>query len=225
MISHRYKCIFIHIPKCAGTSIEQALGHYDNKIPRDGQDHRSIRMIERPIKLKYLANIDNFKAIARSIQHNFRNHANPNNGNTVTKEQYASYFKFVIVRNPWARVYSWYRNVMADEIHQENLNVNNSIDFNAFLKRFVGTGLLMPQTYWIKDFSGSIALDYIGRFETLNEDFEQVCELMKLDSISLPHKIKGSGKDYRQFYNDELIKLVSDVYREEIELFNYSFDK
>ena len=30
MISNDYRCIFIHIPKCAGTSIEDALGHLDN---------------------------------------------------------------------------------------------------------------------------------------------------------------------------------------------------
>ena len=29
MVSHKHKCIFIHIPKCAGTSIEEALGHFD----------------------------------------------------------------------------------------------------------------------------------------------------------------------------------------------------
>ena len=47
MISHKYKCIFIHLPKCAGTSIESALGHFENLRP-GVQDHRSIRMIEKP---------------------------------------------------------------------------------------------------------------------------------------------------------------------------------
>ena len=49
MISHKHKCIFIHIPKYAGTSIEQALGHFDNYSGRGGQDHRSIRVIEQPL--------------------------------------------------------------------------------------------------------------------------------------------------------------------------------
>ena len=49
MISHEHKCIFIHIPKCAGTSIESALGHLNNYTGINRQDHRTIRMIEKPI--------------------------------------------------------------------------------------------------------------------------------------------------------------------------------
>ena len=39
MISHKHQCIFVHIPKCAGTSIASALGHLDNHTGRGGQDH------------------------------------------------------------------------------------------------------------------------------------------------------------------------------------------
>ena len=70
MISHDYRCIFIHIPKCAGTSIEDALGHLDNHPGRGGQDHRSIRIIE-PIHLSHLRHIifkkDNFSEFIQRI--------------------------------------------------------------------------------------------------------------------------------------------------------------
>jgi len=53
MISHKHKCIFIHIPKCAGTSVEYALGHYDRpKEQRKNQDHRFITDIQTGVKLK-----------------------------------------------------------------------------------------------------------------------------------------------------------------------------
>lgn len=45
MMSYKYKCIFIHIPKSAGTSIEQTLGHF-KQLKRGVQDHRTIREME-----------------------------------------------------------------------------------------------------------------------------------------------------------------------------------
>ena len=90
MISHEYKCIFIHIPKCAGTSIESAFGHLDGHAGRHGQDHRPIRMIEKPLLSRHVfTSKENFLICRKSIKH--RNRAkvhNYRNRFTVTKEQY-----------------------------------------------------------------------------------------------------------------------------------------
>ena len=66
MISHKHTFIFIHIPKCAGTSIESAFGHFDGFSGRGGQDHRSFRMIEKPIvSLNSLSSVENIKEIVK----------------------------------------------------------------------------------------------------------------------------------------------------------------
>lgn len=225
MISHEHKCIYIHIPKCAGTSIESALGHLDNHTGRGGQDHRSIRMIEQPLVTPNIfSSKENVFEVLHRLRLKYITEMNSRNKLTLTKEQYDSYFKFTFIRNPWARAYSWYENVMRDEIHKKDYKITGQLSFNEFLRLYAGKGMLRPQIYWIKDFSGSIPLDYIGRFETLMEDFQEALKAMHKPQITLPHKIKGSGKDYREHYDKESINIVLEVYKEDIEMFGYSFE-
>jgi hypothetical protein len=227
MISHQHKFIFIHIPKCAGTSFEFAFGHMDGHEGRGGQDHRSVRMIERPFpSFSSFTNKDNIIESLRRIKRhsNRKTLPNPNSAITVNKSEYDSYLKFTIVRNPWARAYSWYKNVMRDEIHQKNHNITGEITFTDFLKKYIGQDMLRSQIYWLKDFKGNINMDYIGRFETLHDDFKVIAKKLKIKELTLPHKIKSASDDnYQDAYDTESKNMIAEYYCEEIKLFNYSF--
>ena len=111
MISHEHRTIFIHVPKCAGTIIENAFGHGRGANVKGSQDYRSIREI-KPLKLTDVAflNLDN----ARLIYRRYRKAEvlNLNIRLVVNGEQYNEYLKFAIVRNPYSRAYSWYRRIM-----------------------------------------------------------------------------------------------------------------
>ncbi|MBC3767639.1 sulfotransferase family 2 domain-containing protein [Neptunicella marina] len=225
MISHQHQCIFIHIPKCAGTSIEHALGHFKGHQGRAGQDHRSIRMLQAPMLERHtFRNLDNLKDVARRLRHKFRPAANPNNRLVVDRLQYQRYFKFAVVRNPWFRAYSWYQNAMRDPIHQRNYGIAAGMSFNLFLRQFVGKGFLRPQTYWLNNFAGDMCMDYVARFEHLHQDFDYIRQQLQLDEMPLPHKIEGQKTDPRLAFDTESIELIAQYYRDEIALFGYQFE-
>ena len=105
MISHKYKCIFIHIPKTAGTIIEHKLEHFQH-LEYGVQDHKTIRHIE-PISLAQLlpTNVKQVKkkCYDRRYDRLFKKFLNQKlwfYPQYISSPQYDKYFKFSFVRNP-----------------------------------------------------------------------------------------------------------------------------
>jgi hypothetical protein len=226
MISHKYKCIHIHIPKCAGTSIEKALGHFDGHEGRNGQDHRTIRMIEQPFLTKHsVSSLSNVKEIFRRLRHKTIIKTNPKNHEVVTKEQFMRYFKFTVVRNPYSRIYSWYNSIIQDEVQLRYYRIPKDLEFLDFLKKFLkNTYMIKQQVYWLKNFEGKINLDYIGKFEKIEEVFQNISKNLSDATILFPHEKNSKTVDYKNFYKNESIDLVTKHYKDDLKFFNYKFD-
>lgn len=89
------------------------------------------------------------------------------------------------------------------------------------------------QLSWLSDKDGKLAVDFIGRFENIKEDFRTI--LNKINDIHpLPEEIDGNwdlpkinsrsvGYDYKWYYNDETIERVREHCREDIEAFGYEY--
>jgi hypothetical protein len=111
----------------------------------------------------------------------------------LTQEQFDEYFKFCVVRNPWDRVVSTYK----------ALGWDRHVEFKKFLKKlktelwrknywFVG-----PQSDFVCNDTGDIVVNFLGKFETLRTDFDQICQRLGLPVVELPH-INQSKQEQRK---------------------------
>lgn len=66
-------------------------------------------------------------------------------------------------------------------------------------------------------------MDYIGKFENLQNDFDFICKTLKLDNKKLPHLRKRNKMHYSKYYDEETINIVKKYHKEDLELFNYTF--
>ncbi|MFP3920367.1 MAG: hypothetical protein ACLFU3_01555, partial [Dichotomicrobium sp.] len=86
-----------------------------------------------------------------------------------------------------------------------------------------------PVTNWpIYTINDQVSVDYIGRFETMDQDLKELGSCLQLNpTLKLPpRKAKGNSRKTSgvELYNARTIALVERIYKKELEQFNYSFD-
>jgi len=233
MVCHQYNCIFVHIPKCAGQSVENvfldAVGlTWATRAPL------LLRYNDRPeLGPPRLAHLTAGEYVAYKY---------------VSQQQFADYFKFAIVRNPWDRMVSFYK----------YLGFYRSSSFKQFLSGYFMHQLwankywfVRPQCEFIYDQRNECLVDYVGRFELLSAAMDHVGERVGLQNVSLTRTNKSRRRfqrpsgglgalyryvmvryirrktmldDYRSYYDEESIMRVADLYKRDVQMFGYEFD-
>ena len=190
----KHKVIFIHIPKTAGTSILSALAE-NKKIRRD--------------------------------------HAPWFIYNNFNRWRYERYFTFTFVRNPFDRLVSTYNylssggNGMDDMVFKAYFEAHG-IDFDRFVLEYLDCDKLLqhelfrPQYVYIYDFKDNLKVDYVGRFETLDDDYKVLSEKIGLPP-QLPKKnISKKKRPYQEYYqNPEVVQRVLALYGRDFDLLGY----
>ena len=166
----------------------------------------------------------------------------------LDRGEYQGHFKFAFVRNPWDRLVSCYSEKVMDvketELGEPPFRKVPSEKGSKLYKgmpfaEFVETVYEIPDdeanVHFVSQHEiicGSgrdkpIMADFVGRFENLAADFAIVAERIgSAQRLQLPHKLRSTSRKYRpytEFYDDRLRNLVYERYREDIEIFNYSF--
>ena len=105
------------------------------------------------------------------------------------------------------------------------------ISFTQFAKAIVAGARpppfdhFLPQYAFIYDeITGRMLVDFVGRFETLAQDFEYIKQVLDLPKdLILPTVQSSEHSNYRDYYDEETKLLVAHLYAKDIMLFNYHF--
>jgi hypothetical protein len=177
MISRKHKFIFVHVPKCGGSSIEAAFG-YDlwdkKKFPNHFCDKQLLLGRDKQTG-KYLQHLTISEIFA------------------IYPDIKSSYFSFSFVRNPWGRAvsdYFYYGGPRKQKSFKDFLLSLTPLDPSHSI----------PQYDFLCDNQGNVTVDFIGRFENLQEDFNIICDKLDIPRQKLPYKMKS--KQNKSWWKD-----------------------
>jgi sulfotransferase famil protein len=213
--------IFIHIPKTGGTSIESWLQMFR---PDQLRSARPRAALDPPNKVPQHFTL-------RELRRN------------LPPEWVDSCYKFAFVRNPWDRFlseYVWRRKLWAQTAPRERAQRYYRAGDLESLEAFVGMlnlpegqrvdarrgfdGHLETQLSYVVDESGSIGVDFVGRFETFESDLRRLAEHVEIELLDTPHERRGERRsDYRAYYTDYSRRAVEAFYETDAATFGYTF--
>lgn len=150
--------------------------------------------------------------------------------NKPYESEYDDYFKFTIVRNPWDRFLSFYQDKVRNNLQQLSQNdqeIFSDLTFKDSVFKLTTKDLeqcdlhyrLQTKMFPIDN------IDFIGKFENLQEDFGIVCNKIGIPHQKFPQKNKSKHKHYTEYYDDETKEIVAEKYAKDIECFGYEFGK
>ena len=217
MIFPTYKCIFIHIPRCGGTTIEDTL--FDDKSFFRTDTYPNILNLPYPLNHCTLEDINK----SRVLHPNFN-----------------KFYSFTFVRNPFDRLVSEFfylrdRLELSDDIKGGLIYLSNYSDGgirgnhcmsqhkfietnNPKISKYIGQGLM---NLLGAEFTKPI--DSVGRFENFQKDFNAICDKVGIPQQQLPHRNSTKHKHYTEYYDEETKQIVAEKYAKDIEYFAYKF--
>jgi chondroitin 4-sulfotransferase 11 len=196
IISNHAKCIFVHIQKTGGASIEELLRGNDPDIQDNslqGRRHISAGELRTLVPPEIWNSYFKFAFVR-----------NP-------WDRLVSWYHMCVqtpTANPFARYVK-----------------DNAPTFDDFLTKTttgMGERTTRNQLDYVTNERGEVIVDFVGRYEQLGDEFARVRERLGLGA-ELPHVNRSTHDNYRNYYTDEMRDIVAQRFAKDIRHFGYAF--
>ena len=136
-----------------------------------------------------------------------------------------------VVRNPWQRIYSLYRKVSTEGywLDWNNQTVLDLKPINEWVADYCNPEVEFNFPRWFSRFTNQVDfihvndqwVDFVCQAENLEQDFVRIKQYLKCDT-PLPDISGYDHWEFKNYFNDRSIKLITKLHERDIEYFKYS---
>jgi hypothetical protein len=211
MISRAKKFIYIHVDRTGGTTFSRAFKKYTHFQ----WSHRFHLLC-----LRTFGEMPKLQLLAEQTALELRGKLDQN----IWEENY----KFAMIRNPYEWMVSNYSYIRQYEAAWHH-NLVAKMTFVEFVDWRLGEawkeidplGLNRGLSAWFTDENGEVIIDYVGRFEHFEQEFNLFCERIGVSS-TLPHLNKSKFKSVDKYYTTSTKAQVQEKFALDFKLFGYN---
>lgn len=219
-INHDKKMIFINIPKTGRTFISENLVKYYGFTEY---------LLRRPDHRAYCNSLQNYTFFnkTKGIIDYYKTSPELCNIMSMDENKWNSYYKFCFFRKPFDRVRSAYEYITStqnlQQLQESNPNkIIKILEINDFISNYNATDdytfmhAFMPQYAHIIDENNEIFVNYIGNFDTLNQDF---CEILINKGFDVIHENVPMNESKREKYDltQQSTDIINSLYVKDID--------
>lgn len=194
--------VFIRMPKTGSTSVMSCVRPYLNE------------KLLKNTNPKY------------SVYGGLRKHMPAKHVRDVLADSWNDMFKFAFVRNPYDQIVSVFHHLKHEyNRYPDLINPRALSEFDFFLDYIIDNfpNWVMP-SHLLLDENNKLLVDFLGKYENLEKDWEFINDKLKLNCSSLHKKNKSNKKrlDYMSYYCSYTKSVVKDKLRLEFDYFGYA---
>lgn len=204
MISHRYKCVYVHIPKAGGQSIETVFVEQHGLTWETRAPLLLRPCSDRRFGPKFLAHLTASEFV--SLGH-------------LSPADWDEYFTFAAIRNPWDRMLSTYR-----YLNPEGTTFSDWLTTTAQRRLQAGHYFFRPQVDYVCDSRGNIIVDEIIRLEEFPGAFDGIRRQLNIPGSGLPRvnvSTEHADLTMSAAYDADTERLVGQMYAADVDRWDY----
>lgn len=226
IVSHRYRFIFLKTRKTGGTSVEIGLSRFcspaDIITPVTLQDEQLRASLGYPgprnaaIGLRHYETLDWLRLLGKRRRKQYFNHATAEYvRHHIGESIWNSYFKFCFERNPFDKAVSRY--------------YWSTREPRPSLERYLDDVPVRLLSDWdIYTINDHLAVDFVGRYENLQEDLARVAAQLGLPEAPTLPRAKSNYRTSRSHYSELLTprarERIERVCAKELNAFDYRWE-
>lgn len=220
-VNHEKKAIFIHIPKTAGIYVRSTLDKYYGfeTFLCKREDHTEYCSTNLNLNKNKQLSFCNNKGI---IQY-YKTSKELSNILDLNDDKWKEYYKFCFVRNPYSRIVSGWNYIQ--ETEKLNIDFDVYLTYKDIVTENEYSHVFLQQSSHIYDENNNYFINYIGKFEDLENEFRKILINIGFTEEEIIHDTKNKNKrehgSYKKYYTQDILNTVNNIYNNDFEKLGY----